>query len=126
MILNDHFGTKNQNLPIEKNVVFFQELKKRIHRRLIERIDISKLDMLGAGDLTREIGYIIESLIADEQVPLNQAEKERLIVDIQHETFGLGHPLLRQRPRLVRVRPAGSALRVGVPHEEHGHRQPGA
>ncbi|KAB0668559.1 CpaF family protein [Oryzomonas sagensis] len=96
MIFNDHFGPKNQKLPVEKNLVFFQELKQRIHHRLIERIDISKLDYLGSGDLTREIGSIIEGLIANEGVPLNQTEKEKLLVDIQHETFGLGplEPLL--------------------------------
>src|SRR5512137_374559 len=75
---------------------FFQDLKSRIHRRLIDRLDLGKLDLVGSADLTREIGYIIESLIAEEGVPLNQMEKERLIVEIQHETFGLGplEPLL--------------------------------
>lgn len=96
MIFDDHFGSKNHKIPVEKNVVFYQELKKRIHHRLIERIDISKLDYLGSGDLTREIGSIIEGLIANEGVPLNQTEKVKLLADIQHETFGLGplEPLL--------------------------------
>jgi pilus assembly protein CpaF len=52
--------------------------------------------MIGSNDLLREIGYIIESLIVEEGVPLNQVEKDRLVVEIQHETFGLGplEPLL--------------------------------
>jgi pilus assembly protein CpaF len=81
---------------VVKTREFFQELKSRIHRRLIDRLDLGKLDLLGNSDLTREIGYIIESLIAEEGVPLNQMEKERLVVEIQHETFGLGplEPLL--------------------------------
>lgn len=75
---------------------FFQELKTRIHRRLIDKLDLSKIDLIGSNELLREIGYIIESLIAEEGVPLNQLEKDRLIVEIQHETFGLGplEPLL--------------------------------
>jgi pilus assembly protein CpaF len=74
----------------------FQDLKQRIHRRLIERIDLGKMDLLKNGDLAREIGYVIESLIVEERVPLNQREKERLITEVQHETFGLGplEPLL--------------------------------
>jgi pilus assembly protein CpaF len=38
----------------------------------------------------------VESLVAEESIPLSQPEKESLIVDIQHETFGLGplEPLL--------------------------------
>lgn len=96
MLYNDHFGLKNQKIPVEKNLIFFQELKQRIHHRLIERIDVSKLELLGNGNLSREIGSIIENLIANEEVPLNQAEKEKLLIDIQNETFGLGplEPLL--------------------------------
>jgi len=75
---------------------YFQELKSRIHRKLIERLDLGKLDLLGGEQLASEIGYIIQSLIAEEGVPLNQQEIERLIVEVQHETFGLGpiEPLL--------------------------------
>ncbi|TLN07106.1 CpaF family protein, partial [bacterium] len=80
----------------EKDREFFQELKTRIHRRLIEKLDLSKIDLIGSSELVREIGYIIENLILEEGVPLNQVEKDRLIVEIQHETFGLGplEPLL--------------------------------
>ncbi|ABL00303.1 CpaF family protein [Pelobacter propionicus] len=83
-------------INVSGSVPFFQELKTKIHRTLIERVDISKLEQLRGNDLTREIGYIVESLIAEEGVPLNQQEKERLIIEIQHETFGLGplEPLL--------------------------------
>ncbi|HET6420655.1 MAG TPA: CpaF family protein [Geobacteraceae bacterium] len=91
---NDMFTP--QTGQVVKSREFFQELKTRIHRRLIDRLDLGKLDLVGSSDLTREIGYIIESLIAEEGVPLNQMEKERLVVEIQHETFGLGplEPLL--------------------------------
>ena len=91
---NDMFAPQPGH--VAKTREFFQELKSRIHRRLIDRLDLGKLDLVGSADLTREIGYIIESLITEEGVPLNQMEKERLIVEIQHETFGLGplEPLL--------------------------------
>ena len=74
----------------------FQELKSHIHRRLIERIDLTKLDLLRAGELATEIGFVIEALIVEEGVPLSRQEKERLVIDVQHETFGLGpiEPLL--------------------------------
>ncbi|MFZ3207509.1 MAG: CpaF family protein [Geobacteraceae bacterium] len=95
MVFNNSAKTTGR-LGTENKISYFQELKQRIHRQLIERIDTGKLDMLMSGELAREIGYIIESLIAEEGVPLNQQEKERLIVDVQHETFGLGplEPLL--------------------------------
>ncbi|WP_026840938.1 CpaF family protein [Citrifermentans bremense] len=74
----------------------FQELKSRIHRLLIDRIDLSKLELLRAGELEREIGAVIERLIAEEGVPLSRQEKESLVLEVQHETFGLGpiEPLL--------------------------------
>jgi len=87
---------RHDRLAAEKGIAFFQELKSRIHRQLIERIDLEKIYSLAPSDLAREIGNIIEMLIAEEGVPLNQQEKERLIVEVQHETFGLGplEPLL--------------------------------
>jgi pilus assembly protein CpaF len=100
----EHFGKANsymtanalQDGSVVKNREFFQELKTRIHRRLIDSLDLGKLELMGSNELVNQIGYIIEGLIAEEGVPLNQSEKERLIVEIQHETFGLGplEPLL--------------------------------
>jgi pilus assembly protein CpaF len=89
MALHD-YSTMRGNTEISRNTTFFQDLKTKIHRTLIERVDISKLEILKGNDLAREIVNIIETLILEEGVPLNQQEKERLIIEIQHETFGLG------------------------------------
>jgi len=98
MQFTDPFSKKTtpDRVAADKGIHFFQDLKSRIHRQLIEQIDLEKVDMLGTSDLAREIGYIIEKLIVEEGVPLNQQEKERIIVEVQHETFGLGplEPLL--------------------------------
>ena len=95
MVLNDIFY-KKAKAPVEKSLAYYHELKSRIHRRLINELDLSKLDLLESGELARQINYILENLIAEEGVPLNQQEKERIIVEVQHETFGLGpiEPLL--------------------------------
>ncbi len=89
-------GTTLNNHSADEVASTFQELKSRIHRLLIERIDLSKLDLLRNGELEREIGLVIETLIAEEGVPLSRQEKERLVIEVQHETFGLGpiEPLL--------------------------------
>jgi pilus assembly protein CpaF len=68
----------------------YQSLKTRIHRRLIERLDLSNIDTIDKSVLLGEIGRAVETLIDEEGIPLNQEERESLIVDIQHETFGLG------------------------------------
>ncbi len=74
----------------------YQTLKTRIHRRLIERLDLSNIDMIDPELLRREVTKVIEALIEEESMPLTQKERETIVVDIIHETFGLGplEPLL--------------------------------
>jgi pilus assembly protein CpaF len=74
----------------------YQSLKAKIHRKLIERLDFSNIDLIERDLLSREIGRIVETLVTEESTPLSSAERESLIVDILHETFGLGpiEPLL--------------------------------
>ncbi len=95
MELYNHFNAHTPP-PDGKAPLFFQELKSHIHRRLIERIDLAQLELLRSGELAYEIGTVLETLIAEEGVPLSRQEKERLIIEVQHETFGLGpiEPLL--------------------------------
>lgn len=79
-----------------KEGLSFQKLKTIIHRALIDRLDLAGIDFIDETKLAQEIGHVIEDLIAGLGVPLSQAEKERLAVEVQHETFGLGplEPLL--------------------------------
>jgi len=72
------------------NIDMYQSIKTRIHRSLLERLDFTNIDAIPADVLRREVGRVVEALIEEEKIPLNQLEKESLIVDIQHETFGLG------------------------------------
>ena len=78
---------------------FYQELKSRIHRRLIDRLDLDSLEVIGKEQLQNEIMPILNEIIAGEGVPLSHAERERLVVDVQNEIFGLGplEPLFADR-----------------------------
>src|SRR5512143_3918992 len=80
----------------QRTVDAYQELKSRIHRRLIERLDLTNIESIGRAQLRNEISFILADVISQEEVPLSKNERERLIVDVQHETFGLGplEPLL--------------------------------
>ena len=95
MQMNDPFKAPSVQTATVDNE-YFQDMKIRIHRRLIDRIDLAKIDLMGSGEVLKEIGSIIETLIVGEGIPLNQKERDRLVVEIQHETFGLGplEPLL--------------------------------
>jgi hypothetical protein len=43
------------------------ELKNRIHRHLIERIELSKVDLLPRADVEQQIRQLVEELLADEE-----------------------------------------------------------
>jgi pilus assembly protein CpaF len=74
----------------------YQELKSRIHRRLLDRLDLPNLARIPQEVLEGEIGRAIEALVRGESMPLTGAERARLIIEIMHETLGLGplEPLL--------------------------------
>src|SRR5262245_64060086 len=74
----------------------FQEMKARLHRTLINRMDLTKLNSLTQEQIHAEVSRLAESVLAQEAAPLSASEKERLVNDVQHELFGLGplEPLL--------------------------------
>lgn len=72
-------------------------LKRSIHRRLVESIDISRLIQLeGNPELESAISETIAQIIGEESLPLSQDELNNLAQDVLHETLGLGplEPLL--------------------------------
>src|SRR6266851_4356947 len=77
--------------------VSFQEMKSRLHRALINRMDLSKLAALTQEQVHAEVSRMAESVLAQEAMPLSSSEKDRLVNDVQHELFGLGplEPLLK-------------------------------
>jgi pilus assembly protein CpaF len=68
----------------------FQDMKARLHRMLINRMDLSKLGMLEPEQLHDEVARLAGSLLAQEETPLSAIERERLIHEVRHELFGLG------------------------------------
>src|SRR5919205_2711705 len=75
----------------------FQEMKSRLHRTLINRMDLTKLQTLTPEQVHAEVSRLAEAVLAQEAMPLSVAERERLVSDVQHELFGLGplEPLLK-------------------------------
>src|SRR5512132_3820 len=67
-----------------------QELRLRIHRRLIDTLDLTKLSSLEMESVKVEIRRILEGMVMVETIPLSRADRERLVSDVQHEVFGLG------------------------------------
>jgi len=68
----------------------FQDLKARIHRKLIERLDPDTLENMDRETLKQQIRPIVETLLTDEGVFLSLDDRERMILEINNETFALG------------------------------------
>jgi pilus assembly protein CpaF len=67
-----------------------QDLKLRIHRELLDRIDFDSLARLDADQTTAELRRVIAQLIEEQPVPLSQRDRGQLVEDILHEVQGLG------------------------------------
>lgn len=68
----------------------YQELKMRIHQNLLERMDLTVMETMPLDELKRQLKLLVERLLAEETIPINAAERERIVEDIQHEVLGLG------------------------------------
>ena len=74
----------------------YQELKGRIHGKLLNMLDLRMLDSVENTILEREIRNVTDNILASESVPLNVSERQQIIKEIQAEVLGLGplEPLL--------------------------------
>ncbi|HEX3252182.1 MAG TPA: ATPase, T2SS/T4P/T4SS family, partial [Pyrinomonadaceae bacterium] len=80
--------------PLSEDVISnqqgFQDMKARLHRMLINRMDLTKLGMMEPEQVHEEVARLATSLLAQEDTPLSTIERERLIHEVRHELFGLG------------------------------------
>jgi len=65
-------------IPTSATRTDYSALKAAIHRRLIQKLDLDRLNQLKRDDVRREVSQILESLVAGEATPMNLQERERL------------------------------------------------
>ena len=75
----------------------YQDLKLRIHRELLDRVDLTNLARVEMDQATAELKSAVAMLIEEQAVPLSLRDRERLAEEILHEVYGLGpiEPLMR-------------------------------
>jgi len=114
-------GTKN-----------YDELKRQIHARLVERLDFTRVKDLNSDALRRDIRRVIEHLCDTENPLLNRMEREKLIEEVLDETLGFGplEPLLKDPtisdilvngPRKVYVERRGKLEKTDVQFRDNDH-----
>ncbi len=74
----------------------FGGVKAAIHRKLIQKLNLDRLNEINREDVRREVSQILEALVVGESAPMNLQERERLAQEVLNEVFGLGplEPLL--------------------------------
>jgi pilus assembly protein CpaF len=74
----------------------YHELKEKIHRRLIDKLDLTRLDTIPKEELRHQVRDVVEGLLTGEVNSTIGFSREKLIEEILNETFGLGplEPLL--------------------------------
>ncbi len=75
----------------------FALLKGRIHRRLLERLNLANLEKTDRETVIEAIRRVVQELLTQEKVPLNFDEREGLVTQVLDEIFGLGpiEPLMK-------------------------------
>ena len=68
----------------------FQEFKTKIHRKLVDQLDLTKLSRDADDKLKEQVREIVFNMCGEEDTLLNYNERQRLAQEILDETFGLG------------------------------------
>src|SRR6202045_3795649 len=95
----------------------FDELKRLIHGKLVDKLDLSRVSDLAGDTLRREIRLVVERLCDTENPLLNRMERERLIDEVLDETFGFG-PL-----EMLLKDPTVSDILINGPHKIYVERR---
>lgn len=107
-------------------------LKERLHRQVIDSLDLTIIAKLDGGQLKAELSKLVTELLESESVPLSMKEREELISDIQHEVMGLGpleplvqdqkvNDILVNRCDQIYVERAGKLELTDIKFRDEGH-----
>jgi len=110
----------------------FENLKRRIHGKLVDKLDLTRVGELEGDVLRREIRLVVEHLCDTEDTLLNRSERERLVDEVLDETFGLGplelllkdptiSDILINGPKNVYVERRGKMEKTTVTFRDNNH-----
>lgn len=110
----------------------FEATKRRIHSKLVDKLDLTRVGDLHGDTLRREIRLVVEHLCDTEDAMLNRNERERLVEEVLDETFGLGplemllkdtavSDILINGPRNVYVERRGKMEKTSVVFRDNNH-----
>jgi pilus assembly protein CpaF len=110
----------------------FENIKRRIHTKLVDKLDLSRVGELEGDVLRREIRLVVEHLCDTEDTFLNRNERDRLVEEVLDETFGLGpmelllkdpsiSEIMVNGPKNVFVEKGGKLVKTSVMFRDNKH-----
>ena len=74
----------------------FFEVKRSLHRTVLSRMDLAAAETMAPDRLRQNLAELIDLFIVEKSLPVNEAERIRLVRDLQNVIMGLGpiEPLL--------------------------------
>ncbi|MEM8864232.1 MAG: CpaF family protein [Planctomycetota bacterium] len=110
----------------------FESIKRRIHTKLVDKLDLSRVGELEGDVLRREIRLVVEHLCDADNTFLNRNERDRLIDEVLNETFGLGplelllkdpsiSEIMINGPKDVFVEKSGKLVKTSVVFRDDKH-----
>lgn len=76
--------------PIDRRSRNLYEFKSKLHQDVINRIDLELLLKFDNETAHREVAKLVSQLVHENNFPLNETEKQTIVQEVVHETFGLG------------------------------------
>jgi len=94
----EHTAQEVSVKPAPRDDSAYHDLRVRIHRKLLDKVDLAALESFPQERVRAEIKSIVERLLAEEAAAVNATERQQIVQDIQHEVLGLGplEPLLAE------------------------------
>lgn len=116
----------------EKRRHFLQEVKIKMHRNLIDRLNLEALMALDPSEARKQVAELVRILFNEEKIAVTATEREDIIREVVDETFGLGplEPLLADptideilvnNANQVYVERFGKLMRTSISFKDNEH-----
>ncbi|MEI7458332.1 MAG: CpaF family protein [Pirellula sp.] len=110
----------------------FEVIKRRIHKRLVDKLDLSRVGDLKGESFRREIRAVVEHLCDSENTFLNRSERDKIVDEVLDETLGLGplefllkdpsiSDILINGPKNIFVERSGQLVKTDVEFRDNAH-----
>ncbi|MEE9296395.1 MAG: ATPase, T2SS/T4P/T4SS family, partial [Phycisphaerae bacterium] len=125
-------GSAPAAAPSDTQRIDSDSIKTRIHRKLLDRLDLSQVIQQDSDVTREEVKTLVEALCDEEEVLLDQADRQRIITEVLDQTFGLGpleellsdpgiSDILVNGPKSVYVEKGGGLQLTSVQFKDNAH-----